>query len=226
MTEMDVSIEPLFSTPLARFETKNFINTFVDLDLNKEKDEQWYQNPKQHNVWNHKSHDILAEDGFEELSNLVHQAVEEYFYNILRFSRDIRPVRTSSWLTIGDHGSVTAEHLHINSLYSGVIYLKSIPGSGDLYFVASDNGNYSTTTIKPIPVDFNIFNSSIHTVRPNSGDIFVFPSHLVHGVTENISKEPRCALAFNYFVEGLVSDVHTNYLYLNYEDRNNHRPAP
>lgn len=216
MAEMNLSVEPLFSTPLARFQVNDFVNTYINLDFDIENDDNWFSNPGSSSVWNHKSHDILSEDGFEELSELVHFVIEEYFYNVLCFSKDIRPIRTTSWLTIGGPGSITAEHLHINSLYSGVIYLKSIPGSGDLYFLAGDSANYSTTTIKPIPVKENIFNSSVWEVTPNTGDIFVFPSHLRHGVTENISGESRCALAFNYFVEGLVSDAHTNYLNLNH----------
>ena len=217
MSEAQLSVEPLFSTPLARFQVDDFVNTYIDLDFDREKDDQWFTNPKQKNVWNHKSHDILAEEGYENLSKMVQSAVEAYLYDILCYSKEIKAVRTSSWITIGDDGSATAEHLHTNSLYSGILYLKSLPKSGDLYFVTNDNPNYTSTTIKPTPVKFNIFNSSSYQVTPNTGDVFVFPSHLRHGVTTNTSGESRCALAFNYFVEGPISDDHTNYLYLNYE---------
>ena len=214
MSEAQLSVEPLFSTPLARFQVDDFVNTYIDLDFDREKDDQWFANPKQKNVWNHKSHDILAEEGYENLSKMVQSAVEAYLYDVLCYSKEIKAVRTSSWITIGDDGSATAEHLHTNSLYSGILYLKSLPKSGDLYFVTNDNPNYTSTTIKPTPVKFNIFNSSLQLPLCVMNYIFVFPSHLRHGVTPNTSGESRCALAFNYFVEGPISDDHTNYLYL------------
>ena len=213
--EAVLSVEPLFSSPLARFQVKDFVNTYIDVDLSLETDDRWFKNPKQYNVWNHDCHDILAEEGFEDLESMVQSGVESYIYNVLCFSKDIKAVRTSSWLTIGLNECSTGEHLHTNSIYSGILYLKSLPKSGDLYFIAGDYPNYCTTTVKPIPETLNVFNSNSYYVTPNSGDLFVFPSHLRHGVTPNTSGESRCALAFNYFLSGKLCEQHTSYLELN-----------
>ena len=221
MSKAALSVEPLFSSPLARFQVKDFVNTYLDIDYTREKDDRWFQNPKQYNVWNHKSHDILKEEGYEDLAKMVQSGVETYIYDVLSFSKNVKAIRTSSWLTIGDDKCATSEHLHTNSIYSGILYLKSLPKSGDLYFVSGDYPNYCTTTVKPSPEKFNIFNSDTYYVTPNTGGLFVFPSHLRHGVTPNESGESRCALAFNYFLGGLISDQNTGYLYLNYEDCTN-----
>jgi len=215
MSEATLSVEPLFSTPMARFQVPDFDQTVLDVEeIDLENDDQWFRNPKQPNVWNHESHHILLEEEYKPLRSMVESALDNYLYMILQVSKDINVKHASSWITIGDDGCSTAEHLHTNSVYSGILYLRSIPNSGNLYFSRGDASNWSSTTILPRTYASNIFNSSSYEVSPNEGDVFVFPSHLRHGVTQNNSGARRCALAFNYTLEGLISDTHTNYLEL------------
>ena len=42
-------------------------------------------------------------------------------------------------------------------------------------------------------------------MAPNDCEIIIFPSHVEHEVTRNMSGELRCCIAFNYFVEGTIS---------------------
>jgi len=200
---------------MARFEVPDFDQDVLDIDsIDLENDDQWFQNPKQENVYNHTSHSILLEPEFKPYRDMCESALENYLYMILSVADDIKIKHASSWLTIGLDGCSTQEHLHTNSVYSGILYLKSYPDSGNLFFVQGDYPNWSSTTIRPRLKSHNIFNGSSYEVCPNIGDVFVFPSHLRHGVTKNMSGTSRCALAFNYTLEGLISDTHTNYLEL------------
>ena len=47
-----------------------------------------------------------------------------------------------------------------------------------------------------------------------TGDLLVFPSHLMHSVDENTTGENRAALAFNYIVKGEISNNTTSFLTL------------
>ena len=215
MSEAHLSVEPLFSTPMARFQVPDFDQEVLDVDeVDLENDPEWFQNPKQDKVWNHSSHHILLEPEYNDLKTMVESAIESYLYMVLSVQKDITIKHASSWLTIGLDGCATAEHLHTNSVYSGILYLRSLPNSGNLFFVKGDAPSWSSTTILPRISSFNILNSSSYEVQPNEGDVFVFPSHCRHGVTVNNSGTRRCALAFNYTLEGLISDTHTNYLKL------------
>lgn len=213
MSNATLTIEPLFPTPVAIFEISDFENTFVDVENYNE--DEFFPNPKQENVLNHVSHEILLEDGFEDLRSIIESGLETYIRDFLCIDNDVKLKHASSWITIGLPGSVTNQHMHLNSVYSGILYLKSIEGSGDLYFSLSETiPTFSSTTVRPKTSNINIFNATSYKREPKTGDLFIFPSHLNHGVTQNVSSENRCALAFNYFLEGPISTEHTNYLVL------------
>ena len=212
-TQATLTIEALFPTPLAIFEIENFENTYVDVDSVYY--DQFFTNPRQLNVLNHVSHEILLEDGFENLRSIVESGLETYIRQFLCYDEEVKLKHASSWITIGLPGSRTQQHMHTNSIYSGVLYLKSIKGSGDLYFALSETiPTFSSSTLRPKTKEITIYNATSYQREPKTGDLFIFPSHLYHGVTENISGENRCALAFNYFLEGNIATDHTNYLIL------------
>jgi len=208
-----IVLEPLFSTPLGIYHLSDFENTYIDVDNPEEG--KWVKNQKQPNVINHISPNVLLEPGFEDLKRYVDTSVANFIYEVLRFPRTCYPELVCSWVTIGLPGSKTNSHFHNNAMYSGVLYLKSMEGSGKLRFsIPANIPTYCSSTIRPVPVDFNLFNGTEWEMQPVTGDVVVFPSHLMHSVDENTTGENRAALAFNYIVKGQISDNTTSALTL------------
>ena len=58
--------------------------------------------------------------------------------------------------------------------------------------------------ISPTYSEMNIFNAERWGFDVQDGDIFLFPSHLIHSTDINHSEDDRFCLAFNYFLEGTL----------------------
>jgi len=92
---------------------------------------------------------------------------------------------TSMWANISLFTNYNAPHHHASdeypyTRYSGVIYLKVPPNSGDIVFNTALN------------------NSLGHPISPKERDILFFPSALAHYVEPNLSQEGRISIAFNF----------------------------
>tara|TARA_R110000824_G_scaffold231718_2_gene419611 strand:+ start:148 stop:711 length:564 start_codon:yes stop_codon:yes gene_type:complete len=97
----------------------------------------------------------------------------------------------NSWVNIQNKNSVLKKHSHPDSIISGVIYLKADEKSSKIYF---HNLNPYRTF-----VDFKKeteFNSENYFFKPQTGDLILFPSWLMHSSDKNNSSS-RIALSFN-----------------------------
>lgn len=84
------------------------------------------------------------------------------------------------WFNIAEIGQKTGVHDHAKlATVSGVVYLKSEPLAGDLFFTKEGRSDLC--------------------IKPEDGKMVLFPSHLKHGVHVNRSTQRRISLAFNLF---------------------------
>lgn len=213
---MRPEIVPLFPTPLYLCNAKYYTNDVINLD-NINYDE-FYDNGLESSgkVLVSNDQNILTNKKYSVIKKYCDDAICDYTYNILGVSSKIKPILTCSWMLIGYPGAVTGNHLHQNSVFSGIFYIKSSETSGDL--VLSQPSFIPTsfsTTIRPEIENHNIFNSKNFVYTPKDNDIVIFPSHVYHEVTKNNSEELRCAIAFNYFLEGNICQDNTENLSLN-----------
>jgi uncharacterized protein (TIGR02466 family) len=103
-------------------------------------------------------------------------------------------VITNMWATIYPKGAYVPEHIHNNSLYSGVYYVKAKPSCGNLVF--KDPAYISKTMSSQIGTGFpNI--PIVHTQEVEEGLMVLFPSWLPHSSQPNESDEDRIILSFN-----------------------------
>jgi uncharacterized protein (TIGR02466 family) len=149
---------------------------------------------------------ILLEPEFFDIKTKIEHHLNFYLFDILKIE-DFPICHTCSWVNVFKGGQSCPMHQHSNSLFSGVFYLKSSEQTeGKLQFHKHWGYNtLNTETIQMNHYEWNIFNSKLWSYQPKSGDLFIFPSHLNHAVSE--CKSDRYSLAFNYFVEG---DLGTN----------------
>ena len=197
-------IDPLFSTPLYRnkIEFSSDVQKFI-------KNANYV---RQLNAFSTENFYMLDEPGLSDLKKNIKLEVDNFLYNALSFSRKIEFLITTSWLIKHAKGDYSPPHFHSNSLYSGIVYIQVNDDSGDIIF-----SNNNRSPLFPRELFFEIdnyylLNSSTWKIRPKNKDILIFPSHLTHEVTSNLSDEERYVLAFNLFPSGIFSEHSINEL--------------
>ncbi len=101
---------------------------------------------------------------------------------------------TNMWATIYPKGAYVPEHIHNNSLYSGVYYAKAAPYCGNIVF--KDPAYISKTMASKLSNGFPSV-SIVHTQEVESGLMVIFPSWLPHASQPNESNEDRIIVSFN-----------------------------
>ena len=91
---------------------------------------------------------------------------------------------------IHDHIS----HYHNTSHLSAVLFLEDhIPNSGQFYF---HNDHQLSKTFSYV-LDGSILSKDRYFLTPKEGDLIMFPSYMLHGVTPHKIKTPRHTISFN-----------------------------
>ena len=105
------------------------------------------------------------------------------------------------WANINPPGGYNAPHLHPNSLYSGVYYIKAPKDSGDLVFNDPSPGEQlNLPAIKKGPPPKHLWRE-VH-LAPVEGRIIIFPFYLWHNVEPNLSNDIRISVSFNFIQHG------------------------
>jgi len=87
------------------------------------------------------------------------------------------------WATVHEPGVSHLPHTHRNSLVSGVYYVKIPKEAGSIIFSDPRGPLYP-------------FNNTVD-IKPDIGDLILFPSWLVHQVSPTFGKSDRISIAFN-----------------------------
>lgn len=203
------NIFPVFSVPLYQskisIDNKNLYDricreNFIDTNKNVKSKRTVNQN-------------ILLEHSYQDIYTEIKSCLHQFVHSELKLSCNLKCV--CSWAVLGETGSITHNHLHTNSVFSGIYYVKSNKDNGDLMFsVPQTHNTFCNSVIELEPTEYNILNSKSWKFVPESGEIYIFPSHMYHGVTENKSSETRCCIAFNFFIDGMFSSDPTSQLHV------------
>ena len=121
---------------------------------------------------------------------------------------------TQAWVQRNIKNSFTHDHVHPNSIISGVFYFRNDDHAGI---------SFSKDTIDRIALPKYTqtkLNSESFMLYPKSGDLVLFPSNIRHGVPINTKEDSRYCLAFNTFHFGeLGSRAGSTHLII-YKDSN------
>ena len=105
------------------------------------------------------------------------------------------------WANINPPGSMNMPHVHPNSLFSGVYYIKSQPQSGRLKIYDPRPGIQTNMPVrKPGNPGRDMWRDA--SLDPVIGRIIMFPSWLWHSVEENQSNDVRISVSFNFIQDG------------------------
>ena len=105
-----------------------------------------------------------------------------------------------AWININQKHHLNQTHSHANNVLSGVYYIKTPEGCGNIQFwhpavdlMSRDwdfnfQSNFNT---------YNTYNSSKWGLPAKEGMLYIFPSWLKHFVDPNMSDEERISISFN-----------------------------
>ena len=143
---------------------------------------------------NFKSKDtyLMEIEELKSIKDFFYESLNKYTKNIS--NSDQRLVVTQCWANKNPPGSKHHEHMHPNSILSGVFYLKQDKTLPPIQFAKAIQG-----AMKLDPKKYNNLNSETFLLPCTDGELLLFPSNLKHSVPTNLGKEARISLSFNTF---------------------------
>ena len=111
------------------------------------------------------------------------------------------PFLGNMWANINPPGGYNRPHLHPNTLFSGVYYIKAPENSGSLKLIEPRAG---VQIVMPLRKKGDLPRHLWRDVnyKPIAGRIIMFPAWLWHEVEPNLSKEVRISVSFNFIQRG------------------------
>jgi uncharacterized protein (TIGR02466 family) len=113
--------------------------------------------------------------------------------DIFKSSKEV--ILINIWFNINKYKDFNVPHTHPFSKISGVFYVKIPENSGDIVFV-NDTKIENYLPSEKIN-QYNNYNSSTWSIKPQENMLYLFPSWLNHYVKPNFSKEKRISISFN-----------------------------
>ena len=114
---------------------------------------------------------------------------------------DREPMLCNMWANINPTGGSNAPHIHPNSLFSGVYYIKAPKKSGNLVCNDPRPGVQLNMPTRKEGRPFKDLWREVH-LEPVEGRIIMFPFYLWHSVEPNLSNDIRISVSFNFIQHG------------------------
>ena len=126
----------------------------------------------------------------KELFNMQDEIYQKEFL-------DFKPVLGNMWANINYPGGYNRPHLHPNSLFSGVYWIKTPINSGNLMLYDPKPGSQMTMPNRKKKQLPSQLWREVH-YEPVAGRCIMFPSWLWHEVQPNRSNDIRISVSFNF----------------------------
>ena len=134
----------------------------------------------------------------------LYNPIKNIIYNFVKstLNKELKTLEVkSSWAVCQFENDYNPIHWHDGHL-SGVMYTKIPQDFGSSYKKINKNGN-----IAFIHGSSQLTAASVYDVRPEVGDLFIFPSNLMHTVYPFFSEEERRSVSFNVFLDNEAAKV-------------------
>ena len=111
------------------------------------------------------------------------------------------PVLGNMWANINPPGGYNKPHVHPNSTFSGVYYIKCLPNSGKLVCNDPRPGVQTHMPTRKEGQQPKELWREVH-LNPQENRVIVFPAWLWHCVEPNESNDIRISVSFNFIQHG------------------------
>ena len=138
-----------------------------------------------------------------EYQRLVKGLFEAQFKIYEEEHLDSEPYLGGMWANVNPPGGMNRAHMHPNSLWSGVYYVKAPKNCGHLKI---DDPRTTAAMSRPVMKDDN-FPSRLNreiSYEPKAGRCIMFPSWVTHCVDPNESDDLRISVSFNFLQKILM----------------------
>jgi uncharacterized protein (TIGR02466 family) len=134
------------------------------------------------------------------IEKFILKNVEEYLnyagYDLSSIKLGVRNIWTNEMVS----GSVQKTHNHVGCVMSGCLYLEVPENGGEIKF-HSPSLRFDRVRL-PVK-EYTELNSDIWGLQPKTGQMFIWQSHLQHGVPESVFEGVRKSIAFDVVVESI-----------------------
>ena len=135
------------------------------------------------------------------LHHIVKSALTTFFANSEIFVENVDFAISALWVNINKKGNFHYNHLHPNSDFSGVLWIKVPDENSEIGFQSPNNYNqWRSTQIYKSDFRDTIGLEPSWSFTPSEGNMLLFPSSIMHKVLPNESEEDRIAASFNLSV--------------------------
>lgn len=99
------------------------------------------------------------------------------------------------WININKAGDFNWPHIHVNSHFSGIYYLKVPKNSGRIIFhnPFTIHNNFFLKEFN----EYNAHNTNVFKHMPSESSFLMFPGNLKHAVEQSKSKQDRISISFD-----------------------------
>ena len=159
-----------------------------------------YREQKQNGNYRSDDSYLLRNEEFKNIKTFLSESVDKFTKNVLNSKQ--RLVITQCWANRNPKGSRHHEHVHPNSIISGVMYFQINEKLPPIQFAKTNQD-----AMKLDPEKYNHVNSESFMLPCKPGELILFPSSLKHSVPINQGDEDRISISFNTFsIDALGSE--------------------
>ena len=149
---------------------------------------------------------LLRQEKLKNIKNFLGESVNKFTINVLNSKQ--RLIITQCWANRNPKGSKHHEHVHPNSIISGVMYFQINEKLPPIQFSKANQDG-----MKLDPIKYNHINSESFMLPCKPGELILFPSSLKHSVPINQGDEDRISISFNTFsIDALGSEQSLTHL--------------
>ena len=191
------NIKRLFSTPV--FESsENYKFNKSELEfIHKQKENVAInQNGNSYSKNNY----VLDSPELKNLKEFCNKNLLMFFYDRFKVKKDIEIYITQSWINFNQKDTSHHRHKHVNSIISSVLFIKG--ETCPIIFYNSERNLFGNLLSYDDFTAPNEDNTSQVYFNNQNGQLFLFPSTLMHSVAKNKSDVERISLSFNTFIRG------------------------
>jgi uncharacterized protein (TIGR02466 family) len=152
---------------------------------------EWKEQPSNANFKSKDSY-LTKHESLKGITSFFKECIDDYCNTIINSEQ--RLVITQLWGNRNPKGSKHHEHVHPNSIISGVFYLRQDPKLPPIQFSKANQHG-----MKLDPKKYNTYNAETFLLPCTAGELILFPSNLRHSVPVNMGEEERISLSFNTF---------------------------
>ena len=198
----DIKVHNLFSVPIFHYKLDNYkeINKeLLNYILELQKSDKTGNAHSNKGGWHSQNFDIVNQGPPINFLNKIKDYLKHIISNEFGWKYVPNKQRiVAMWAIINKKNSFNVMHNHQNCYFSSTYYVKKPKSSGDItFFDPKEAKTYRFPKIEK----YTEYSSEAVTIKPEEGDLLIFPSYLYHSVSENLSEDDRVIISFNVDID-------------------------